>query len=81
MTRVLVHVIAQAALFLEFTDDATLNPDSAVKQQEDMAFQLQQLPPADRSEFIRLLNEIADERPRKQEREYLRGLPKVIGIT
>ena len=28
MTRILVRVIAQQ-LFLEFSDDATLNPDSA----------------------------------------------------
>ena len=37
MTRVLVQIIAQAALFLEFADDATLDPDSAVKQLEDMS--------------------------------------------
>jgi hypothetical protein len=81
MTRTLVQVIAQAALFLEFADDATLDPDSAVKQLEDIAFQLQQLPAADRSEFIRLLNEIADEWPNEQEREYLLTLPEVVGIA
>ena len=81
MTRILVHVIAQAALFLEFADDVTLDPDFAVKQQEDMAFQLQQLPPVDRSEFVRLLNEIACEWPSEQEREYLRALPDAIGIA
>ena len=45
MTRVLVQIIAQLAMFLEFADDATLDPDAAVRQQEDLAFQLQQLPP------------------------------------
>jgi hypothetical protein len=81
MTRVLIQVIAQVAVFLEFADETTLDPDSAVKQQEDMAFQLQQLPPADRSEFIRLLYEIAGEWPSEQKREYLRGFPQAIGIT
>ena len=81
MTRVLVQVIAQAALFLEFADDATLDPDSAVKQLEDMAYQLQQLPPVDRSEFVRLLNEIADEWPNKEKRECLLGLPEAFGIA
>jgi hypothetical protein len=81
MSRVLVQVIAHVAVFLEFADEATLNPDSAVKQQENMAFQLQQLPTAERGEFIRLLNEIAGEWPSKQEREYLRDLPEAIGIT
>jgi hypothetical protein len=74
MTRVLAQIIAQAALFLEFADDATLDPDSAVKQLEDMAFQLQQLPQADRSELVRMLNEIAREWPSEQEREYLLAL-------
>jgi hypothetical protein len=76
-----VQVIAQAALFLEFADDATLNPDAAVKQQEDLAFLLQQLPPADRSEFIRLLSEVAGEWQGEQERQYLLNLPEAIGIA
>ena len=81
MTRVLVQVIAQLAVFLEFANEATLDPDAAVQQQEYIAFQLQQLPPADRSEFIRLLNEIAGEWRSRQQQEYLRDLPEAIGIT
>jgi hypothetical protein len=81
VNRVLVQVIAQVALFLEFADDATLNPDTAVKQQEDMAFQLQQLPSADRIEFIRLLSQVAGEWPSERERQYLRNLPEAIDIA
>jgi hypothetical protein len=81
MSRILVRVIAQLAVFLEFDDDATLDPDSAVKQQEDLAFELQQLPLADRGEFIRLLNEIAREWPSEQERAYLLNLPAAIDIA
>jgi hypothetical protein len=43
VNRVLVQVIAQVAVFLEFADDATLDPDAAVRQQEDLAFQLHSL--------------------------------------
>ena len=81
VNRVLVQVIAQVALFLEFADDATLNPDDAVKQQEVLAFQLQQLPPADRSEFIRMLSQVAGEWPTDRERQYLLNLPEAIGIA
>jgi hypothetical protein len=81
VNRVLVQVIAQVALFLEFADDATLDPDAAVRQQEDMAFQLQQLPPADRSEFIRSLSELAGQWPSERERQYLLNLPEALGIT
>ena len=48
MTRVLVQVIAQVAVFLEFADETTLHPDAAVKQLEALAFQLQQLTPTER---------------------------------
>jgi hypothetical protein len=81
VNRVLVQAIAQLAVFLEFAGDATLDPDAAVKQQEDLAFQLQQLPPIDHQEFVRLLAEVADEWPSERERQYLRNLPDAIGIT
>ena len=81
MNRVLVQVIAQVAVFLQFTDDATLDPDAAVKQLEDLAFQLQQLPPADRIEFIRVLSEVAGDWPSDRERRFLLKLPEAIGIA
>ena len=81
MTQVLVQIIAQLAMFLEFADDATLDADAAVKQLEDLAFQLQQLPPADRGEFIRLLSEVAGEWPGERERQFLLDLPEALGIA
>jgi hypothetical protein len=51
------------------------------QQQEDMAFQLQQLAPAERSEFTRLLDQVAGEWPDEQQRQYLRDLPAAIGIA
>jgi hypothetical protein len=81
MSRTLVQVIAQVAVFLEFADESVLNLDAAVKQQEDMAFQLQQLGPADRREFTRLLSEVADEWPSACGRDYLRALPGAFGLS
>jgi hypothetical protein len=81
LNRVLVQVIAQLAIFLEFADEDVLQLDWAVQQEEDMAFRLQQLTPAERSEFIRLLNQVADEWPNDTERAYLRSLPEVVGIA
>jgi hypothetical protein len=81
VNRVLVQVIAQVAVFLEFADGAALDPDAAVKQQEDLAFQLQQLPPTDRMEFIRVLSEVAGDWPSERERQYLLNLPEAIGIA
>ena len=81
MSRTLVQVIAQVAVFLEFADESVLNLDAAVKQQEDMAFHLQQLGPADRREFARLLAEVADVWPNADARHYLRALPGAIGLS
>jgi hypothetical protein len=81
MSRTLVQIIAQVAVFLEFADESVLDPDAAVKQQEDMAFRLQQLAPADRREFARLLFEVADEWPNADQRHYLRALPGAIGLS
>jgi len=81
MSRTLVQVIAQMAVFLEFADETTLHPDAAVKQLETLAFQLQQLTPTERREFIRLLSEVADEWPSERERQYLLNLPDAIGVA
>jgi hypothetical protein len=81
MSQTLVQVIAQMAVFLEFADESVLNLDAAVKQQEDMAFRLQQLSPADRRDFTRLLFEVADKWPSADGRHYLRALPGAIGLT
>jgi len=81
MTRVLVQVIAQVAVFLEFADETTLHPDAAVKQLEALAFQLQRLTLTERQEFIRMLSEVADEWPTERERQYLLNLPAAIGVA
>jgi hypothetical protein len=81
VNRVLVQVIAQLAIFLEFAAEDALQLDRAVKQQEDMAFRLQQLTAAERTEFIRLLHQVADEWPNDTERAYLHSLPEVVGIA
>ena len=81
MNRVLVQVIAQLAIFLEFAAEDVLQLEAAVQQQEDMAFQLQQLTAAERTEFIRVLNQVADEWPYDTGRAYLRSLPEFLGIA
>jgi hypothetical protein len=81
VNRTLVQVIAQLAIFLEFTTEDVLELQAAVQQQEDMAFRLQQLTAAERTEFIRLLHQVADEWPNDSERAYLRSLPELLGIA
>jgi hypothetical protein len=81
VTKNLVEIIANLALFLEFSDESVLDLDAAVKQQEELAFRLQQLSPSERLEFIRLLNEVADESPFEEQKNYLKELPTMVGIA
>ncbi len=75
MNRKLVEIIAHAILFLEFADEATVNPDAVVRQLEDVAFGLGQLSISERKEFISILQEIAKDHPVEKERAYLMELP------
>jgi hypothetical protein len=81
MTSKLVEIIAHFALFLEFADESVLELEVAVKQQEDLAFRLQQLSPTERAEFVRTLAEIAGRIPEPEHRKYLDSLPRAVGIA
>lgn len=80
MNRILVEIVAQMVLFLEEADESVLSLDAAVKQQEEIAFRLQQLSPEERAEFLRILGEIAAENPFEDQRRILRELPEAVGI-
>jgi hypothetical protein len=81
VTRLLVEIIAQMVLFLDQADESILSLDAAVKQQEDLAFRLQQLSHRERKEFIRILQEVASEMPSEDQRRILRELPENVGIA
>jgi len=78
MKKVLVEVVAQFALFLELTDETEL--ETAVRQQEEIAFRLQKLSPEERAEFVGLLEEVAQEDSFREHRDILRRLPEDVGI-
>jgi hypothetical protein len=80
MNRELVEIVAQYALFLERADESEIPLETAVRQQEDLAFRLQKLNSEDRSEFVRLLLEIANEISSADDRQILQRLPDDVGI-
>jgi hypothetical protein len=80
VTRELVEIVAQYALFLERADESEIPLEVAVRQQEDLAFRLQRLSPVDRQEFVRLLVAVAKDVPTEGERQILLRLPDDVGI-
>jgi len=81
MNRVLIEIIAQFALFLELADESEIPLETAVKQQEEMAFRLQKLTQQDRSDFILLLKVVAADEEFNHYQEILNRLPEDVGLV
>jgi hypothetical protein len=80
MNSVLVGIIAQYALFLERADESEMPLEMVVRQQEDLAFRLQQLSTLERSEFVQILSALAHDVSNDEDREILLRLPDETGI-
>jgi len=85
MNRNLMEAIVYLAAFLELSDDDTVDPDSAVKQLENMSVILQRLSADERHEFIAFLNEFAAEQEKnwasKDFLEFIRSFAYATDLT
>ena len=80
MNRELVEIIAEYALFLEKASEAEISLETAVRQEEDLAYRLQKLSMEDRQTFIETLAEVANDFPVATDRQILLALPDAFGI-
>lgn len=85
MTNHLITVaLVEALIFLELSDDETVDPDAAVRTMEMIAAHLRQLNPDQRTQFIQQLGTIADAQlPTPfgvQRSEYIRAIPEYLGL-
>ena len=80
VTETLARIVLDLILFLELSDDSTVDPDTAVTQMESIAVNLQALAPSDRGRFVALAEQCADERESERERDFLRSLPAAMGL-
>lgn len=75
----LAKVVADLAIFLEFTGEELLDPDSAVEAMEQIAVELQSLDDKERENltgiFIELSNAYEGDKS-----VYVRGLPEFLGL-
>jgi hypothetical protein len=69
MNRTLMRAVLEAAMFLEFADDETLEPDTAVAQMEQIAATLAELSPEERGELIHFAAEWAEDARRDGDEE------------
>ncbi|AXF63599.1 MULTISPECIES: hypothetical protein [Leclercia] len=75
----LIKIIADMTIFLEFTDDHSLNPDAAVEMMERIAAELQRLTDAEKARVIDSFTEIA-KAYRGDESDFIKDLPDTFGL-
>lgn len=75
----LIKVIADMAIFLEFADEHSLNPDAAVEMMEHIAAELQLLTDDEKGRVIDSFAEIA-KAYRGDESDFVKALPDTFGL-
>ena len=76
----LAKVIADVAVFLEFTDADLLDPDTAVDAMEQMASELQLMGLEDKMTLTLLFEEISDQFKNPLHKEFVKNLSDSLGI-
>lgn len=75
----LIKIIANMAIFLEFTDEESLEPDIAVEMMESISAELQRLNSDDKKKVVDVFNEISEEYKGEQV-AYIKQLPEMLGL-
>jgi hypothetical protein len=80
----LTLALVEALVFLELSDEETVDPDSAVRVMETIARCLQRLDGGQRAAFHQQLALIAGQEGHdelgRQRREYIKAIPEYLGI-
>lgn len=73
-------VVADIAVFCEFTDADQLGEDTAVGMMEQLAFRLGDLNDADKADLAAQLERLSFEYSEKKIADFVRGLPEALGL-
>ncbi len=76
-----VKAVIAAMLLLEHSEPDEVDPDTAVRGLENIAFELLQLREDDRREFTDMLNRIASGTEHAPTAEFIRAIPFAIGMA
>jgi hypothetical protein len=61
MNSHLIKIILDIAIFLEFSNEDIINDDSAIQMMESIAYELQKMEESHKNDFIKKINELANE--------------------
>lgn len=77
----LVRAVVAAMMLLEESADDEIDPDTAVRGMENIAYELMKIPESSRREFLDLLNRTADSESDSHAAEFIRKIPFAIGMV
>ena len=77
----LMDAIVQMVLFLEFSDEQTVDEDAAIGMIEQIAATLQRSNPAEKSRFLAYLGHRAEQAESDKERQCIENLAENLGLT
>lgn len=78
---ILAKIVADIAIFCEFTSDDLLNEDTAVEMLEQLAFRLKDLGTVDKADIAAQFERLSFDYPDEKIADFVRGLPESLGIT
>jgi hypothetical protein len=76
----LVKVIADIAIFCEYSDDSTIDPDSAVALMERLASELQLMDETKQLAFVATLGDVAANY-KGDKADFINGLGAALGLA
>jgi hypothetical protein len=80
MKNVLVEIVADFALLMEFAGEDEVSLETSTRALETLGWQLKKLDADERDEFIAAIRAEAKRRAAPGEREFLLGLPEAAGL-
>lgn len=75
-----MRVILEYALFLEFSSNEELDPDTAVKQLESLSATLQEMTPEERSIFLAVVEKVAGRESKPEVTKFLIEFSQIFGL-
>lgn len=76
----LVKAVADIAIFLEFTNEKLLDPDTSVEALEQLAMELQLMDDEDRVNLAQQLRQISGTYADKHKAQFIENLPESLGL-
>ena len=75
-----IKVIIDMIIFLEFSDEDVVNPDSAIEVIENVASELKLMDYKYKKDFLKKIEELSHDYTGKQ-KDFVKNLPEVLGIS